>query len=41
MQNICDVNFKVDAAIKTGGQTLQTPPAGAKVLSEADLQKAA
>ncbi len=41
VQNICDVNFKVDAAIKTGGQTLQTPPAGAEVLSEADLQKAA
>ena len=41
VQNICDVNFKVDAVIKTGGQTLQTPPAGAEVLSEADLQKAA
>ncbi|MCI9514741.1 MAG: copper amine oxidase N-terminal domain-containing protein [Oscillospiraceae bacterium] len=41
VQNICDVSFKIDTATRTGGQTLQTPPAGASVLSEADLQKAA
>ena len=39
VQNVCDVNFKLDAAVKTGGK-VPALPAGAKVLREADLQMA-
>ena len=39
VQNVCDVNFKVDAAVKNGGK-VPAVPAGAKVFREADLQMA-
>lgn len=39
VQNVCDVNFKMDAAVKTGGKVPALPD-GAKVLREAELQMA-